>query len=632
MDHSSWALVALDDQLRSIVDLLLPAEPTWTTDPGDDELRKESRRRRFHTIRIPPLRVAGLSIFLAFAWAHNELLLSESLQADPSLRVTMLWVTVGTLLYSILSWPALKLFYDGFRKVNLGDVFLGLDLVCALGMIYGTGVEKSLLFFFMTIRVADQTATSSRRAKIFAALSIGGYLAMVAGAHFLGDHEVHWPTAWLKVAFIAGVNGYLVGVAGAADRYRAQTADAIELTRTLLQDLKKQSQELEGEKLKAVAADSAKSRFLANMSHEIRTPMNAVIGVNRLLLRTDLAPESKRYAQIVGSSAENLLQLINGILDLSKVEAGKLHLEMIPFSLRRILDQVVALSESQTLEKGLELRVEGMKDMPDWIHGDPSRLRQVLLNLLSNAVKFTAEGRVTLRLQCSGNEELSFAVEDTGIGIAPNIQQNLFNPFAQGDASTSRKFGGTGLGLAISKHLAEAMEGSLEVDSQEGKGSTFTFIMPFRPADPDETSQRTGTIPVMLMTPAKNARILVADDNEINRMLTQTELEVLGLQVDTVCDGQEALNALAEREYHVLFLDCQMPVLDGYETARRIRASGEYPKLAIIALTAQAMKGDRERCLEAGMDDYITKPFRRDDLIEILSCYLLGFHVPKTGT
>ena len=583
------------------------------------DIEKSQRLRRFHTARIPPLRLIGMAVFLAFAWAHNRVLL-----ADPALDTPLRYVSLAVLLYGVLSWPVLVGLYDRVRVVNLGDVFLAIDVLFALAMVYATGADRSLLFFYMCVRVADQTATSSRRTRLFALYSVAAYVVLMVMLHFGLGQGVSWPAVWVKAGLIAGVSFYLVGVARAADGQRHRTDQAIEMVRRLLDDL-------EQEKIKAQDADEAKSRFLANMSHEIRTPMNAVIGVNRLLLRLDLPAEAKRYGRIVGSAAENLLQLINGILDLSKIEAGKLDIETTSFSLRRLLEDIAGLHKSQAREKGLELKVRGLGELPDWVAGDPARLRQVLINLLGNAVKFTSEGTVTLDVNVLDGDRIRFTVSDTGIGISPEIQGRLFNPFAQADPSTSRKYGGSGLGLAISRRLVHAMGGRLELESQVDEGSTFYFELELPPAQPVETL-RSGSVPMEILATAKKARILVADDNEVNRMLTEAELEALGFEVDTVCDGQEALDALAESSYHLLFLDCQMPVLDGFETARRIRARESERRMPIIALTAQAMKGDRERCLAAGMDDYVMKPFRRSDLTEILSCYLVGFELPEEMT
>lgn len=405
---------------------------------------------------------------------------------------------------------------------------------------------------------------------------------------------------------------------------RSGDGDTVSLGLNITDTIKYEAK-LKEARTRAEAANRAKSAFLANMSHEIRTPMNAIIGINRLMLRTDLPAETKRYGQIVGSAADNLLHLINGILDLSKVEAGKLEVESVSFSLSQLLEEIAALSTSQAQDKGIPITFEISDQLPPWVIGDPTRVRQVLINLISNAVKFTHEGFVKVVVEPLDSSDMRFMVIDTGIGISPEFLNHLFDPFSQADASTSRHYGGTGLGLAISRRLVEAMEGKLNLESEMGKGSTFTVDLPLPEGEP-KPSSRSGTVTIPRSQMAYQARVLVADDNEINRMLTESELEDFGLEVTTVCDGQEALDILSRQSFDLLFLDCQMPGIDGYETARLIRATEQNGRMPIVALTAQAMKGDRERCLQAGMDDYVTKPFRRHELVEVLSCYLSGFN------
>lgn len=587
---------------------------------SDEVTRTRAERlRRFHVSRVPPLRAVGLPVALVFAWLHN-LYLRPDLDLDGALR----WVTGITLAYSWLGWMPLRWGYDRVERINLGHVYLCLDVLIILGFIYATGTERSQLFFLLLIRTADQTAAGSRASGFFTALSAAGYGLMMIVVDLLGTHTVSWPLGIAKLAIILGLGLYLLGVARTVDYYRNRTTQAVHSARSLLADLRLKSEELRREKIKAQQASLAKSHFLANMSHEIRTPMNAIIGINRLMLRTELSSEAKRYGRIVGSAADNLLHLINGILDLSKVEAGQLELELISFSLPQLLEEIAALSGSQARDKGIPITFDISDELSTWVVGDPTRVRQVLINLISNAVKFTHEGFVKIEARPLAGDRVRFQVIDTGIGISPEFRDRLFDPFSQADASTSRHYGGTGLGLAISRRLVQAMNGELQLKSELGKGSTFTVELSLPPGRP-QPSSRSGTVALPRTTPAYQAQVLVADDNEINRMLTESELEDFGLQVTTVCDGHEALELLKERSFDLLFLDCQMPGIDGYETARRIRErEAGRRRMPIVALTAQAMKGDRERCLEAGMDDYVTKPFCRHELLEVLSCYLSG--------
>ncbi|MEM7349164.1 MAG: ATP-binding protein [Acidobacteriota bacterium] len=587
-------------------------------DQADAERGKAERLRRFHTVRSPRLRVVGYLVFVAFAWAHN-LILQPASEHGP-----LQGVTAGVIAYVALSWMLLVTAYDRVRRVNLGDVFLIADGLVVLAVIWATGGDRSLLFFCLILRAADQSAISSRRSAFFGVLSVVFYLGLMVGLDLVPGRKIAWPIVWVKAGFIAGVNFYLFGVAGTADRYRRRTSQAVQMTRSLVLDLEEKSRQLEDEKVKAQAASRAKSQFVANMSHEIRTPMNAIIGFNRLQQKCDLPDDAVELAKHIGLSGESLLQLIDDILDLSKVEAGKLDVEDVPFSLAVALDQVLGIVGQRAAEKGVRLALECGDDLPAGVRGDPARLLQVLLNLMGNAVKFTDRGTVTLRASTvdGSEDELSFEVLDTGIGIEAASLDQLFDPFVQVDSSQARRAGGTGLGLAISRRLVELMSGSIEVDSVPGVGSKFTVRLPLPAAEVTSEGPELSDLPYAEL--AADVNILVADDNSMNRLVVGLQLKALGVSADTVEDGRQTLEALARTDYDLLLLDCQMPELDGYETARRIRAGETAGRMPIIAMTAHAMKGDRQRCLEAGMDDYIAKPFNEDELVDKLARWLPG--------
>ncbi|WP_224366265.1 hybrid sensor histidine kinase/response regulator [Hyalangium versicolor] len=382
-----------------------------------------------------------------------------------------------------------------------------------------------------------------------------------------------------------------------------------------LASLEEKNLALDAARREADAANAAKSLFLANMSHEIRTPMNGVLGVARLLKETPLTEQQREYAELIHTSGDALLTIINDILDFSKIEAGALELEHHPFSPRQLLDECRSLLSLQASAKGLYLRHEVDPQAPVSLLGDRARLRQILVNLLGNAIKFTRTGGVRLHVSCEQEPagepppavRLRFTVQDTGIGIPADRMDRLFRSFSQVDASTSRHYGGTGLGLAISQKLAGLMGGSIEVESTEGQGSTFTLRLSLhRALEPagkphHELDPTLGT--------RNPLRILLVEDNPINQKVSVHLFQRLGYQVQVVGNGREALSVLESTPYDVVFMDLHMPHMDGLKTTEMVRANEpQYGRPRIVAMTASAMRGDRERCMRAGMNDYVTKP------------------------
>jgi signal transduction histidine kinase/ActR/RegA family two-component response regulator len=406
------------------------------------------------------------------------------------------------------------------------------------------------------------------------------------------------------------------------DRERANAA----LTATLAEldeRVRERTAALAGATARAEAASRAKSQFLANMSHEIRTPMNGVIGMAELLSATPLDASQREVTETIRSSGQILLAIINDILDLSTIESGQLALEKAPYPLASVLSQAMKVVSPAASAKGLGLELDADPAIPAHLIGDRLRLGQVLVNLLSNAVKFTEVGRVTLSTRlvpATATTGAAFRIEvrDTGIGIAPERLSRLFQPFEQGDASMSRRFGGTGLGLAISKRLVELMDGRLWGDSQPGAGSTFSLELPLRAAElPSAPSRPVRVAQAADQKPVANLKLLIAEDNPVNQRVASRMLQRLGYKADVVENGRLAVDAAERTAYDVIFMDVQMPELDGLEATRRIKARPG-PSPWIIALTAHALEDDRRQCLAAGMNDFLSKPVQLNELTAAL--------------
>ncbi len=416
----------------------------------------------------------------------------------------------------------------------------------------------------------------------------------------------------------------------------AQTSNL--MLKRLRHDLAHKTIELDHALRKAAAANSAKSQFLANMSHEIRTPMNGILGMAELLLRSDMAPRERERVSTIADSGRALLKIINDILDFSKIESSAFQIDAKPFDPQRLVLDVVELLRPAAERKGLSLSAELVDDVPRSMVGDDGRLRQIVMNLAGNAVKFTEAGSVTVRLNArrvaGGAADIRIDVIDTGVGIPPDRLDDVFEKFSQADNTMSRKFEGTGLGLSISQLLATRMGGAIRVKSELGRGSTFRLALRMPLAEASTATDEAGAaVSAAKSSPVTGARavdgrgkrVLVVDDSAVNREVAAAFLEDLGCAVGFASNGQEAIEAATASTFDLVLMDCQMPVLDGFAATAAIRArntGATRSDVPIVALTANAFASDRDRCLAAGMDDFLAKPFMPDAFAACVGSWL----------
>jgi signal transduction histidine kinase/CheY-like chemotaxis protein len=541
-----------------------------------------------------------------------------------------------------IAYSALVLLFEPYRRfaVLLSSQFSSISdsLLVALWIVATGGFDSPFYPLWYLCLTAIAFRYGDRETLLAAGLYGACYVATVAALGQLADNAVELT---IRTAYI-----FIVGALGArfAREVYRQTQDKVELRHLVLrldremQQRDRAERELQTAKVAAETANRAKSEFLANMSHEVRTPMNGILGMTDLVLDTPLTPEQRQYLRMVKSSADALLTIVNDILDFSKIEAGKLRLDSEPFRLRETLRAALNPLVVRAAAKGLTLTDHVAADVPDALVGDAGRLAQVLLNLVGNAVKFTERGWVTVEVARAadpavdpGGVRLEVVVRDTGVGIAAEQQVHIFDAFTQADSSTARRYGGTGLGLAICTQLVALMDGRVWVESEPGRGSAFHVSARFAAqpepvSDPTSMSSAEATVQAS-PRPRRSLRVLLAEDNPVNQTLAVRLLEREGHVAIVARNGREALAALEREPFNLVLMDVQMPEMDGFEATREIRARERcgalppppgFPRLPVIAMTAHAMTGDRERCLEAGMDDYLSKPVQPRALVAAL--------------
>ena len=595
----------------------LDTDASFTLDADLLAQRRAASARRINTGQIPVVRAVGFAILCAIAVLQDVRL---GAAIDRPQLALLLVLNLG---YAALSWAALRAWYGRTGALDLGLLFLHLDIVVWLPNLHH--LEQTHLFFacLLLVRVADQVGYGFRRAIYFNHVVVASYLLYSCWVWLYRPAEALWPDRLTIAATMYLLGIYLAFTGLVSERLRSRIGQAMQAARELVDSLEQkklalesQARELEEAGRRAEQANVAKAQFLATISHEIRTPMNGVLGTTELLLETQLDAMQRHLAETASQSATALLALIDDVLDLSRIEASKLTLQATSFDLRALVHEAVDLMATTARGKPVALSCTISWRLPARVEGDPMRLRQVLVNLLHNAVKFTERGRIVLDVavlgESDGAVQLRFEVRDTGIGIAEDQFDSVFDAFTQVDGSSTRRHGGTGLGLAIVKELAELMGGRVGVDSRVDHGSTFWLELTLKRDDDPAPAASAATGDAV-----SSAHILLAEDDAVNQMVLAAMLEQLGCRVDVVDDGEAACDAAARTHYDMVFMDCHMPVMDGFDAARRIReqeARSDGTHVPIVALTALALVGDRERCLSAGMDDYMTKPVRAAEL------------------
>jgi signal transduction histidine kinase/CheY-like chemotaxis protein len=523
--------------------------------------------------------------------------------------IQQVWVSAsGTGFILVAALAAILALRREVAVSNVTAAVLTAGLAVAAVLALGNGRDGMASVFWMPLAPLLAMAAGGRRAGW---LTLIATLVIVALTLFGMEHD--WLQGLIRherslSARMGSILGAIITAFVLTLAYEVETENSID-------ELQTQNTELVAARAEAERASRAKSEFIATISHEIRTPLNGVTGMAHLLGEERDPARVKEGARIIQQSADTLLAVINDVLDFSKIESNKLELEVVPMSVASELRVVVELLQGRAAERGNELELTVGADVPKWLMGDPTRLRQVAMNLVSNAVKFTSRGYVSVAISTLGGR-LQLEVKDTGIGISAEAQARLFQPFTQADASTTRRFGGTGLGLVIARRLVEAMGGDIHIESALGAGSRFTLSLPMVVC-PAPLQSIAAAAP-----PLQSRSVLLVEDNVINQVVAQRLLERMGHAVTVANDGAQALTLVAGRAFDLVFMDCHMPVMDGFEATRLLRERGfEVP---IFALTAAVTTEDHERCLSSGMTGVLSKPLRPERLLEVLGSVQQG--------